>query len=149
MEKPKVVVMVIFGFVGLWALTLHMEDLKKIQDLQTKLRDDRMPVFLLLNTCAMFSGVIGFGKPYCATAVSSLGLAVIAFGEQKFSGLVGWIEKVFFILSSISIVLEYLFIGIRYWLKSKQKDKLSFLFYWFLFFSVIFSIWFYVHLHSN
>jgi hypothetical protein len=69
--RTEVTMMVVFRFVGVWILNLHLKDVKKIQNYQKKPTDTEIPTFLLLNTCTMFSGVIGFGKPYVATSRSN------------------------------------------------------------------------------
>jgi hypothetical protein len=119
--------MVLVLFIGLLGLIVHAKDFTKIRDSQERPTDERYPIFLLLNIAAMFAGGIGFGRPYLPIAVSFCGLLVIAFKGSKYVGFNDWLEKLFMVLSVISLIGEYIFIGISYWIKANKKEEIRFL----------------------
>jgi hypothetical protein len=79
---------------------------------------------ILLNICSLWGGAICFGKPFFPASVYSFGIFLIAVAYRKDCELVEWIEKLFVILSVFSLVIEYFFYAIQYWISTHKNQDI-------------------------
>ncbi len=147
--RPKVVLTVLCGYIAILILIVHIDDLKKIENYKKELTDVRMPTFLLLNIATMAVASFGFGRPFCAFFVSFVGLVVIAIEVKPCPGLIEWTEKLFVIVSSLSVVGEYFFVGIKHQLKTNNTNEIHFFFYTLAFVGSIFLFVLYLLFRSS
>lgn len=54
------------------ALQDHLQNFKRIEDYQQRSVDSSCPIFLMVNTCAVFGGTIAFSRPYSVVLLVSL-----------------------------------------------------------------------------
>ncbi len=123
----------ILGFVSLWMITLHFDDLKKIEDYKKKSTNIRIPAFMLLNIWTVFGGASGFGRPIAPVIVTVIGLVVLIVIGYNLPGLIEWIDKLFYIITSLSIAFEYFFMLFG---TIQDRDKIKKSFLWFLYVSI-------------
>ncbi|CAF3166205.1 unnamed protein product [Rotaria socialis] len=98
------------GFICLGSIALksHIRDFKNINDYYAKTNYNGLPLYVALNTSTWFAGSILFGKPYLPTTVSFFGLLITVFGGMRFPGLFEWADKLFGMLTALSVGVEYL-----------------------------------------
>ncbi len=71
-ERPRVVLMVVICFVCFFVLIEHLKVENKAVD-SGKQIDKSFIYSIILNSCALWGGVIGFGRPYLAAIIYFIG----------------------------------------------------------------------------
>jgi hypothetical protein len=131
--RTQSTLMILFGFFSLWIITLHFYDLRKIQDYRKKSKDIRIPTFMLLNILTVFEGAGGFGRPIAPVIVTFIDLVVLIVIGYNLPSLIEWIDKLFYIITSLSIAFEYFFMLFG---TIQDRDKIKKSFLWFLYVSI-------------
>ena len=118
-----------FSFTVLVILMVHINNLSTIQYSKIKVPAKNFSMIFLLYIGAIFAEAIGFGRRYRPVAIFFFSLLCMIFIVCHVIRLAEWMEKLFVILSELSLAGEYFHIGIRYWTESNYKKKIFYSFY--------------------
>jgi hypothetical protein len=112
------------SYVVLYVLIEHFIDLKTKDKATEELLDKNFIYSILLNIFGMFAGMVGFGRPYCPAFIYIIGVISIALGNKSITGYVQWTEKLFLLMSLLSLSFEYFYFCIQNRIRTNRKDRL-------------------------
>jgi hypothetical protein len=137
--------MILGSLLVIFILFRHINDLKNKSKLKLESLDQNFLFSIILNICATFGGAIGFGRPYCPAIIYLIGVVFIACAHRLLVGYVEWVEKLFVILSILSLSIEYFYFCIQNNLKTNRIRKLFFLVGLFV---LLFLIFLFIYYHA-